>query len=395
MGSRLLPFLLVLGTVGCGSRVAADEALTGGGGEGGAGGSSGEFAPPCPTFQERTAGGCRPVEVRDVREESVWFESGGYSLPGTLTLPVTDGIYLATGAVILHGTGPGPRDGTSSQNLGFIYPKPVNTYENLAENLARAGLAVLRYDKRSCFEEIVHACKNSSADYPGDIDAIVLDDFVADARAAARFVADRPDVRDRDIVALGHSEGGVLVTALLDEPVIGSAVLLGAPSMPFEVTAPGQLEIYADYLAGQGSQYELQVDALRDKAALWREELGQIRDGTYSQTSWEGASLPYVRSTLSWYDSLEQRFLDADQRMLVLAGGSDFNVWPEHFERYRALSEEQLKTNVTLELLPDVTHALCVKPEPDPWAFDPALAPSARDALVAWVGGSESGLMAP
>lgn len=396
LGPRPALAILLLAGAGCGSHVEGDP-----GGVGGIAGVAGAPSKPtgssfCPLFQERIDGVCRDVVVRDVDEQSVWFDSGGYELPGTLALPVTDGEYAPLGAVIVHGNGPGPRDGTASQNLGFAYPEPVHTYENLALVLARAGLAVLRYDKRSCFHETVHACKNSVYDYPGDKDAIVLDDFVADARAAARFVADHPRIRDQDVVALGHSEGGVLVTALFGEgSPVGSAVLLGAPALSFDDTATGQLENYADHLESLGDAYAAEVDALRVKATRWRKELAQIREGTYPEASWEGASLAYVRNTLSWYDSIDERFIALDRPVLALSGASDFNVGPSHAQHYQELAEAHSEIEAAVQELPDVTHAFCKKPDPDPWAaFDPSLAPEARQQLLEWLGAADSGELA-
>jgi dienelactone hydrolase len=250
---------------------------------------------------------------------------------------------------------------------------------------------VLRYDKRSCFHETVPACKNSVFDYPGDPTAIVLDDFVADARAAARYVSDRPEVRDQGIVAVGHSEGGVLATALVEAAgPVGSAVLLGAPALPFEDTAAGQLESYADYLQGLGDAYQNEVDELHDKAARWRSELDQIRQGTYPKELWEGASVSYVRSTLSWYDTIDERFTALERPVLVLSGLADFNVGPAHLEHYETLAAEHYQHNVSTHALPDVTHAFCVKPDSSAWApFEPDLAPEARQRLLSWLGAAD------
>lgn len=382
---------------GCGSRVDEGEDLGIHGAVDVTGSAEPQGGLPCPPFEERVDRRCRSVEVRGLDEESVWFESNGYLLPGTLTLPVTDGDYFAPGAIIVHGTGPGGRDGISTKNLGYAYPEPVPTYENLAHALAREGLAVLRYDKRSCFREQVPGCKNSISDYPGDPESIVLDDFVADARRAAEYVAARPEVRNQDVVALGHSEGGVLVTALLSaESVVGSAVLLSAPSMSFEDTATGQLETYAAHLDELGPEFSSDAQALRDKAETWRDELAAIRAGSYPESSWEGAPLAYVESTFEWYDSLPQRFTATNRSVLVLAGSADYNVWPEHFHGYRQLATDHVMTNVTAHLLPDVTHALCLRPDPDPWApFDPALAPEAAERLRSWLGGPPPPAHAP
>ena len=158
----------------------------------------------CPRLQARVAEACESVLVTGVVERDFDFERDGYTLRGTLRLPVTNDVgYLPPGVVILHGSGPLGREGTVDGVLGISFAAPVHIYSSVAVALANRGFAVLTYDKRSCFAEVVDACVASLSDYPGDPAAIDVVDFREDARAAARALADQPDVAD-DILLVGH-----------------------------------------------------------------------------------------------------------------------------------------------------------------------------------------------
>jgi pimeloyl-ACP methyl ester carboxylesterase len=108
--------------------------------------------------------------------------------------------------VIIAGSGPTDRNGNSL--MGGIRP---NSYAQLAWRLAERGIATLRYDKRGM---------------PGtqgtfDIRNMTLDDFAADARAAAESLARDP--RFSGVVFVGHSEGAslALIAAHQSAPVAG------------------------------------------------------------------------------------------------------------------------------------------------------------------------------
>ncbi len=132
------------------------------------------------------------------------IRSGSLGLAATLTVP-----RGATGripvAVIIAGSGPTDRNGNS---LLGIRP---NSYAQLAWRLAERGIATLRYDKRGM---------------PGtqgtfDITKMTLEDFAADARAAAESLA--RDTRFSRVVLVGHSEGAslALIAARQGAPIAG------------------------------------------------------------------------------------------------------------------------------------------------------------------------------
>src|SRR6058998_1793147 len=147
-------------------------------------------------------------------ESPYTIHSGALELGGTLTLP-----RGATGripvAVIIAGSGPTDRNGNSLMGI-----RP-NSYAQLAWRLAQHGIATLRYDKRG-----MPGTKGTF-----DLTKMTLDDFAADARAAAESLAH--DSRFSKVVLLGHSEGSALalIAARQGAPVSGviSVSGLGRP----------------------------------------------------------------------------------------------------------------------------------------------------------------------
>lgn len=74
---------------------------------------------------------------RVYRAEAVTFNNGDITLAGTLTLPLADGQHPAV--VLVAGSGPSERDNIAA---GFF---PM--FRSVADELTRAGVAVLRYDE--------------------------------------------------------------------------------------------------------------------------------------------------------------------------------------------------------------------------------------------------------
>src|SRR5436190_8296849 len=124
-------------------------------------------------------------------ESPYTIHSGALELGGTLTLP-RGATRRIPAAVISAGSGPTDRNGNSLMGI-----RP-NSYAQLAWGLAERGIASLRYDKRG-----MPGTKGTF-----DLTKMTLDDFAADARAAAESLGH--DARFTRVVLLGHSEGSSL-----------------------------------------------------------------------------------------------------------------------------------------------------------------------------------------
>jgi len=149
--------------------------------------------------------------------------SGVLELGGTLTLPrgTTGPVPVV---VIIAGSGPTDRNGNSLMGI-----RP-NSYAQLAWRLAERGVATLRYDKRG-----MPGTKGTF-----DMTTMTLDDFAADARAAAESLAH--DVRFSRVILLGHSEGSSLaLLAARAGPPVAAVISVSGLGRPFGVVLREQL----------------------------------------------------------------------------------------------------------------------------------------------------------
>jgi pimeloyl-ACP methyl ester carboxylesterase len=133
---------------------------------------------------------------RTVIELPFSFQSGMLTLPGTLTMPANYNARLPV-ALIVAGSGPTDRNGNSAGPLRA--QNNSNLYAILAWQLADAGIASVRYDKRALGENLQKI----------NLEQTSIDDFVGDVIAGARKLA--ADRRFSKVVLIGHSEGAELV----------------------------------------------------------------------------------------------------------------------------------------------------------------------------------------
>lgn len=123
--------------------------------------------------------------------EEVSFSNGDIVLNGTLTLP--EGYSRTTPALVMvTGSGQQNRDEEIFEHKPFAV---------IADALARAGIATLRYDDRGFG-------KNAQSIYD-----CTTEDFKNDALAGLRFMKDRFDKAG----VLGHSEGGTIALMIAAE----------------------------------------------------------------------------------------------------------------------------------------------------------------------------------
>ena len=159
----------------------------------------------------QTAARADTIAPAGVVESAISFQSAGFTLPGTLTVPARTTGKLPV-ALIVAGSGPTDRNGNSAGPLRA--QNNSNLYALLAWELARRGIASLRYDKRIIGDNLAKV----------DIASTSIDDFVADVVAgAAALSADR---RFSKVVLIGHSEGAELVLQAANRGARASAIVM-------------------------------------------------------------------------------------------------------------------------------------------------------------------------
>lgn len=141
-------------------------------------------------------------------EIPVWFVSAGDTLVGSLMLPRPAGPDSTTVAASGGSTGPSTAPSTRSAALVLVAGSGPNdrdenvmgfaVFRTLAEKLAAAGYASLRYDKRG------------AGDSGGDYSQATVEHFAHDAAAAVAALRARSEIDPARVGILGHSEGAML-----------------------------------------------------------------------------------------------------------------------------------------------------------------------------------------
>jgi pimeloyl-ACP methyl ester carboxylesterase len=147
-----------------------------------------------------------PYDTRDVTFASA---APGVTLAGTLTWPEGPGPFATV--VLITGSGPQNRNEELLNHRPFLV---------LADALARANVAVLRYDDRGVGEST------------GNFGAATTLDFAADARGAIQYLRTQTTFPVASIGLVGHSEGGLIAPMVADGNAnVSFLVLLAGPSV--------------------------------------------------------------------------------------------------------------------------------------------------------------------
>jgi dienelactone hydrolase len=286
-------------------------------------------------------------------DQDVVAGADGWPLPGTLTMPVGDGPFPAV--VLVHGSGPHDRDGTSGPN------RPLR---DIAVGLTSRGVAVLRYDKRS----LRHAERMAA---PG---VTVSDEVIDDALAGVALLRRTPRIDPGRVFVLGHGLGGTLAPRIAeaDPSVAGVIVMAGAVKSPEQAIVE-----QTRYLIVADGQL---TDAEREQLMGAERLAAVIRALTAADAGGSDAILgapPSYWLDLRGYDppALAGRLAHP---FLVLQGERDYQVTMADFTRWRAALES--RANVTLRSYPTLNHLFM--PGRGPSLPDEYLTPGHVDADV-------------
>jgi pimeloyl-ACP methyl ester carboxylesterase len=269
---------------------------------------------------------------KEVVQKNLMFPSGDLQFPATLTSPAGF-IGRMPLVVLVHGSGPHDRDETIGPNKPF---------RDLAYGLASAGIATLRYEKRTyAFRDKMDPLKTT-----------VEEEVIADAVAAVRFARSLDEVDPNQVFLLGHSLGGSLAPFIVQRvPETRGVILLAAAGRPLDDLIVEQTRfqmqrqgLTPEVIDGQMDETKKSFDRIRSKQAKDTERV-------------LGAPVPY------WRDLLGRNQLEAlkgmRQPILILQGGKDVQV--------RKADYDLLNSTVKAEAhwFPDLNH-LFMTVEGDP-----------------------------
>jgi dienelactone hydrolase len=271
------------------------------------------------------------VEAGGVRVQPMSVASPPGPLTGVLTLPAGKGPFPAV--VLVSGSGANDFDETIGPNKPF---------RDIALGLARAGIASLRYNKRT-------------HDYPrhwGDKDGNVIDAEVThDAVTAVHALAKVGQVDPQRVFVLGHSLGAMMAPRIGSrDPQLAGLVLMAAPARPILEVLKQQARDQTVKAGGSEAAAEQAVQSIEKERQL----LAAVGTGQSApKGEFFGGSQAYW---LSWsrVDPLAEA-KTLPMPMLILQGGSDFQVSPAlDFARWKQVMGDQPR--MTIHLYPGLSH---------------------------------------
>ena len=270
------------------------------------------------------------VESNGVRVQPLAVSSPFGPLHGTLTLPVGSGPFPAV--VLVAGSGPNDRDETIGPN------KPL---KDIADGLAAAGIASLRYDKRTLTYGVQMMERGGFT---------VDDEVTDDALAAVQLLGRQKQVDSQHLFVLGHSLGAMMAPRIgKRDAKLAGLILLAAPARPL-------LAVSAQQVREVGVRQGMTAKQVADNEQIIAAER-TLLDKADPQHPPSGS---FARVPQSYWLSLHRYDQVAVAKglsmpMLFLQGSSDFQVSPKRdFARWK--QDLQRHPDVTFDLYPGLSH---------------------------------------
>ena len=260
--------------------------------------------------------------------EEVSFPNGANTLAGTLTIPKNDKKSFPA-FVIISGSGGQDRDGSTLSNL----------YKQIAESLAKSGVAVLRVDDRGMGKSTLDMTKAAETSYK---------DLISDSRAAFDYLTTRKEINKAKIGYIGHSEGAeTALTIASEDKRVAAIILMAGGSRPVNETVAEQ---------------ELYQRAMRETAnAADKAKIMPLTQSLINQ--FEAAKLPQNAGNgkLNWFrDHLasdpSKLAAKATCPVLIVQGERDTLVLAYHSVVLANAATNGGNKNVSLRILPNLTH---------------------------------------
>jgi len=312
------------------------------------------------------ASGMTPREVRFAGRD-------GATLAGTLLLPRWSELQRVPGVVLVAGSGPTDRDGNNP-----LVPERIDLLRQIAERLAVAGIASLRYDKRGIGASMPRPA--------GSLDEqerfFTWDNFVGDVVAAHGELLKHDEIKAYATALLGHSEGGLLALAAAGPLAAASAgtrklhalVLAATPGRPLLDIVREQIARSAPPLLAEAERIMATIIATGHVPAdLTREQLALF-------PPYAG---PFLKEALAFDPA--RALAGLNLACLILQGAADRQVVPMADVQPLIDALRQRAAPGEAVIFPAVSHNLKLMSGANDLAFAGPLAPAVADKLIGWL----------
>ena len=269
-------------------------------------------------------------------ERIVIGENTNYPLNGLLTLP--DNAAAPVPAVVfVHGSGASNMD----EKVGKLTP-----FKDLAQGLARHGIASVRYDKRS-FAHGFKMLRDKS------LEVTVKTETIDDAILATELLKKDPRIDPERVFIIGHSMGGMLAPRIDAEGgnYAGLIIMAGSPRKLEEI-------ILAQNEAALRSSKGFVNWIVKKQVA----KFAAMFDGMYELSDAEARKKKMGGGTTLYYfkemgeHPVSGYLLATVKPILIMQGEKDFQATAEKdFAAYKQLLAG--RSNVTFRLYENLSHA--------------------------------------
>jgi hypothetical protein len=293
--------------------------------------------------------------------------SDGATLAGTLLLPMISEIQYVPGVVLVAGSGPTDRDGNNE-----LVPLRIDLLKQIAELLARAGIASLRYDKRG-----IGASARPANAVPAQERFFAWENFVSDVQAAHAELLRHNEIKPYATAFLGHSEGALLslaATAAMGKRGPYALVLAGAPGLTLREIVRRQIGRNGPTLLPGAERV---MDAILQTGHVPADRPAEL------QLIFPAYAGPFFKSALTFDPAKVAAGIDTP--CLMLHGGADVQIVP--LGDIQPLIDALAARDKPGEVLvaPQVSHCLKTVTGPTDPGFAGPIAPAIADKLSAWL----------
>lgn len=246
----------------------------------------------------------------------------GTKIGGTLAIPNKAAGKIPV-VLIVPGSGPTDRNGNNPMGINS------NSYLLLAKELAKNGMASLRYDKRNIGQTLSPAQEKSMRFDDNTDDAIALIDLLHN------------DPRFSKVIVLGHSEGSLVgMLASEEQPVSGFISVDGAGSRADEILTQ-QMKTQPPYIA---NGFKIILDSLKK---------GKYTD-MVDPALYPIARLSIQPYILSWMvNDPVKEIKKLKMPVLIIQGTTDLQVNVSEAEKLK-----KAKSDAVLDIIPNMNHVM-------------------------------------